>query len=239
VILSGDVHYGFAGAVQYRDRQDGVQRSARFVQCTSSALKNEERKTRILGGVPTVKRVPAMLGTRVEKVLARLTTPPSGAYLGWSGDSRPRRWPLRGKQTRSTPVILPEPLASSRRRLTEPDWRYRIDFVHGVGEPPVTSRSTPLHQKALQLRAESGWSFMQWIVGRNNLGDLEFLPGSTTSGEGADLVQQSLWFDKTSIRAGDVPVRLPYTVYQLPLDPPSARTETATNWHGDPPAMAS
>jgi hypothetical protein len=34
-------------------------------------------------------------------------------------------------------------------------------------------------------------------------------------------------------------VRLPYTVYQLPLEPPSARTETTTTWHEDPPAMAS
>jgi hypothetical protein len=239
VILSGDVHYGFAGAVQYRDRQDGVQRRARFVQCTSSSLKNEERKTRLLGGVPTVKRVPAMLGTRVEKFLTRRTTPPSGAYLAWSAHNRAhRRW-LPWKQTRSTPLILPEPLASTRCRLTEPDWRYRIDFVHDVGEPPVPSRSTPMHQKALQLRAKSGWSFMQWIVGRNNLGDLEFLPGNTSSGERADLVQQALWFDKTSIRAGDEPVRLPYTVYQLPLYPPAAHTETTTIWRGDPPAMAS
>jgi hypothetical protein len=238
VILSGDVHYGLAGAVQYRDWQDGVQRRAQFVQCTSSALKNEERKTRLLGGVPTVKRVPTMLGTRVEKLLTRLTTPPSGAYLGWSAHNRaPRRW-VPWKQTRSTPRILPEALASTRRRLNEPDWRYRLDFVHDVGEPPVPSRSTPLHQEALQLRDESGWSFMQWIVGRNNIGDLEFLPDNTSSGEGADLVQQSLWFDKTSIRAGDEPVRLPYTVYQMPLDPPPARTET-TIWHGAPTAMVS
>jgi hypothetical protein len=32
-------------------------------------------------------------------------------------------------------------------------------------------------------------------------------------------VRQSLWFDKTSIRAGGEPERLPYTVYDLPLDP--------------------
>jgi hypothetical protein len=35
-----------------------------------------------------------------------------------------------------------------------------------------------------------------------------------------DLVRQSLWFDKTSIRSGDEPERLPYTVYDLPLAPP-------------------
>jgi len=35
-----------------------------------------------------------------------------------------------------------------------------------------------------------------------------------------DLVRRSLWFDKTSIRSGGEPERLPYTVYDLPLAPP-------------------
>ena len=34
-----------------------------------------------------------------------------------------------------------------------------------------------------------------------------------------DLVRQSLWFDKTWIRTGPEPERLPYTVYDLPLAP--------------------
>jgi hypothetical protein len=34
------------------------------------------------------------------------------------------------------------------------------------------------------------------------------------------LVRRSLWFDKTSIRSGGEPERLPYTVYDLPLAPP-------------------
>jgi hypothetical protein len=224
VLLSGDVHYGFAGSVEYWDLHGEGRRSARFVQCTSSALKNEERKTRILGGVPTVKRIPAVLGARVEKFLTRLTTPPSRSFVGWSVDhgAAPRRL-LRWRRARSTPLVLPEPLASvRRRRRAEPDWRYRVQFLPDLGvEPPVPGRSAPLHQRAIELRAESGWSFMRCIVGRNNLGDVEFLATSRTS-QIPDLLQQSLWFDKTSIRAGGQPVRLPYTAYQLPLDPPSA-----------------
>jgi hypothetical protein len=219
VILSGDVHYGFGGSVSYWQRDDGVRREARFVQCTSSALKNEERKTRLLGGVPTVKRVPAALGARIERLLTRVTTPPSGAFLGWSGDNgaAPHRWP-RLRRARSAPLVLPEPLASARRRRTdEPDWGYRVEFLPDRGVvPPVPSRSAPLHDHALALRATSGWSFMNCIVGRNNLGDLEFLRSTRTCAT-PDVVQQSLWFDKTSIRASGEPVRLPYTVYQLPL----------------------
>jgi hypothetical protein len=58
VILSGDVRYGFAGSVAYWDRRDGV-----------------DRRTRLLGGVPTVVRVTTALGSRIERLLGRLTTP--------------------------------------------------------------------------------------------------------------------------------------------------------------------
>ena len=47
-----------------------------------------------------------------------------------------------------------------------------------------------------------------------------FLPGAGGEpGMAPDLVRQSLWFDKTSIRTGPEPERLPYTVYDLPLAP--------------------
>jgi hypothetical protein len=41
-----------------------------------------------------------------------------------------------------------------------------------------------------------------------------------------DLVRQSLWFDKTSIRSGSEPERLPYTIYDLPLAPPPPGGQT-------------
>ncbi|HET9556629.1 MAG TPA: hypothetical protein VFS70_05775, partial [Actinomycetota bacterium] len=108
------------------------------------------------------------------------------------------------------------------RLATEPHWSYQVDFQADAGtEPLVPGRSGAFHQRALQLRAENRWSFMHTIVGRNNLGDIEFLPGAGGEpGMAPDLVRQSLWFDKTSIRSGSEPERLPYTVYDLPLAPP-------------------
>ena len=38
--------------------------------------------------------------------------------------------------------------------------------------------------------------------------------------DGGQLVRQSLWFDKTTIRSDGEPERLPYTMHELPLDPP-------------------
>jgi hypothetical protein len=42
-----------------------------------------------------------------------------------------------------------------------------------------------------------------------------------------DLVRQSLWFDKTSIRWGSEPERLPCTVDDLPLAPPPPEGQVA------------
>jgi hypothetical protein len=227
VILSGDVHYGFAGSVAYWDRRDGGERRARFVQCTSTPLKNEDRRTRLLGGVPTVVQVPHALGKRIERLLGRLTTPPSVSFVGWSLDPHPRgrrHWKWVGRRRpRRTPYVLPASLVAAHRTLTAaPEWGYRLDFQADAGtEPLVPGRSGAFHHRALALRAENRWSFMHTIVGRNNLGDVEFLPGvGGEPGMAPDLVRQSLWFDKTSIRAGGEPERLPYTVYDLPLHPP-------------------
>ena len=133
VILSGDVHYGFAGAVDYRDLRG--RRRARFVQLTSSPLRNEELRSRLLGGVPTVSRVPAVLGTRVERVLNRVTTPPSVSWLGWPASRR--RW------RRSTaPLVLARTLAGVPDRLGEPDWTYTVDFGSDPRlDGPVPGRS--------------------------------------------------------------------------------------------------
>jgi hypothetical protein len=232
VILSGDVHYGFAGSVAYWDRRDGVERRARFVQCTSTPLKNEDRRTRLLGGVPTSMPVPGTIGTRIERLLGRLTTPPSVSYLGWSRDPHPRgrrRWWLGRRRSRRTPYVLPAPLAAAHRSATDPEWSYQIDFQADAGlEPLVPGRSGSFHQRALALRAENRFSFMHTIVGRNNLGDIEFLPGAGgRPGTSPDVVRQSLWFDKTSIRSGSEPERLPYTIYDLPLAPPGPDGQTA------------
>ena len=227
VILSGDVHYGFAGSVAYWDRRLGAERRARFVQCTSTPLKNEDRRTRLLGGVPTVVQVPHVLGKRIERLLGRLTRPPSVSFVGWSRDPHPRdrrRWKWVGpRRPRRMPYVLPTPLVAAHRTLiSEPEWGYRVDFQADAGtEPLVPGRSGALHHRALELRDENRWSFMYCVVGRNNLGDVEFLPGvGGEPGMAPDLVRQSLWFDKTSIRSGSEPERLPYTVYDLPLAPP-------------------
>ena len=74
---------------------------------------------------------------------------------------------------------------------------------------------------------------MHCIVGRNNLGDVEFLADRAGDvGGDPTVVRQSLWFDKTSILDRDEPARLPYTVYDLPLTlpPVTARPDGEGGW---------
>jgi hypothetical protein len=213
LILSGDVHYGFAAAVDYRNARDG--RSARFLQLTASPMRNEELRSRLLGGVPTVRQVPAFLGSRVERLVTRVTTPPSLSWLGWPASRR--RW----GRSRGDPLVLARTLAGLPDRLGEPAWSYTVDFGTQATVPGGAAdrgRSAAEHERARLLREQNDWSVMACVVGRNNLGDVEFLPPA--GGGPPAFVRQSLWFDKTSIRAGGEPERLPYTVYDLPLDPP-------------------
>jgi hypothetical protein len=113
--------------------------------------------------------------------------------------------------------VLPTPIGA--RVVRPPEWRYRVDFQSDAGAGfRLGGRTSGVHQEAMRLRAEYGWSFMHCIVGRNNLGDVEFLPTEgTRTGSPSYVVRQSLWFDKTSIRSGGEPARMPYTIYDLPL----------------------
>ena len=152
VILSGDVHYGFAGSVAYWDRRDGVRRQARFVQCTSTPLKNEDRRTRLLGGVPTVVKVPGVPRSRIERLLARLTTPPSLSFVGWPHDPHPRgrrRWWLGRRRSRRTPYVLPAPLAAAHRLATEPHWAL-------PGRLPGRRRRRAAGPRAARARSTTG-----------------------------------------------------------------------------------
>lgn len=70
VILSGDVHYGFSAAVWYWNRRNGIDSRAAMVQLCSSALRNEEVKTHLVGSLGSQE-----LRTLLEQKLGELSAP--------------------------------------------------------------------------------------------------------------------------------------------------------------------
>jgi hypothetical protein len=125
-------------------------------------------------------------------------------------------------RNRERPVVRVSSLSAPHRLVAQPAWRYRVNFQAGVGgHPSILGRSSADHERALRLRVAYGWSLMNYIVGRNNLGDVEFLHTASSQHDAVPgIARQSLWFDKTSIRVGHEAVRLPYTMYDLPLSMP-------------------
>jgi hypothetical protein len=147
-----------------------------------------------------------------------VTRPPSVTWLGWPAARR--RW----RRGTGTPLVLARTLAGVPARLGPPDWSYTVDFGGWSGAGSIAGAG-PEHLRARELREQHSWQFMQSVVGRNNLGDMQLLvPESAEAGvDCGSLVRQSLWFDKTTIRSGGEPERLPYTMHELPLDLPEEK----------------
>ena len=201
---------------------------ARFVQCTSTPLKNEDRRTRLLGGVPTVVQGPHLLGKRIERLLGRLTTPPSVSFVGWSRDPHPRgrrRWKWVGpRRPRRTPYVLPAALVAAHTTVvSEPEWGYQVDFQADAGiraaGPGPFGRLPPAGPASCGPRT----------AGRSCTASSAATTSATSSscpGSAAGRAWRPTWSasrcGSTRPRSGraDEPERLPYTVYDLPLAPP-------------------
>jgi hypothetical protein len=217
VILSGDVHYGFANSIEYWDFRSGQERRARLVQCTSSPFKGEDARTRIIGGVPVPGRVPAILGPGLRRAVGRVFSPRPIVRVGWSQPhTRVRR--VRQRGLFSTARTVTDALLGNRAPNRGPDWGYRINFIADRGtEPTLVGRTQPAIRRAIALRVSFGFSTMRTLVGRNNLGDVEFLRPANAAPDDI-VVRQSLWSIKGTIvtATGNV-APMPYTVLDVPF----------------------
>jgi hypothetical protein len=199
VLLSGDVHYGFAASLRYSakrpyhsgtDRTEGV--AAQFV---SSSLHNEASKTWVLHSVPGSARFP------------------HGRLLGWENRSRAElavaKEPVVGtvETVSGSPAIweyLPD-----KRVLLEPEWLCDIRWLsheHGEdaeprsrGAEPVSSPSDSDWGQALRQFGSAAanqvcnlthWGAGREVVGANNLGVLRFSWKAT----GERSASQTLWW---------------------------------------------
>ena len=238
LILSGDVHYGLSARVRYWDERTFAKRRASFVQFISSALKNEDFKTRELSILPYLK--------------------PTG-YLGWDtagphlgvGSSDIH---ARGSEDGKPPYMYKSKAHGPKESVSNPpQWRYSVEFLtdersaseRGVPDPrpvkiPLPVTSSPIdhiwvgtrlaleHQRILKNAS------MRSVVGVNNLAVVRFSTSEPGVNPPQIYVHQRSWF---RLKQGDEPK--PYTIHAAFLTVPEAADPkpTATAIEGAPPEL--
>lgn len=227
IFLSGDVHHGFAIRMQY-----GATKPYRFsgigthevemvaAQLTSSALKNQERKTRVLHnvGYVTMDRLPRTkggvgwnnTGGHKKKIGTVRNTfegfaDPFEYNKSKNGDPLIFNWG-------GGPVVVSSFGYDQHEELLDvdrpPDWFYRIDYLLAEHEVRKKAPFKPInvsvpHSKerleALQnylCMAENHkdyatkWGDGKEIVGLNNIGEVTF---NWNSGDDKTVVQKLWW----------------------------------------------
>jgi hypothetical protein len=223
VILSGDVHYGFAARLRYwADRPlDAPARQPQtthgvIAQLTASALKNESdfpptKLLHAIGFVPSPFTVPT-----IERG-------------GWN-DVPEVDVPFfsePGSEEKLKKVLHEDPVVLDRKALpagatvsSQPDWSYRINFMETARSasalltpPPAAwtrdeSMNIYVKQALKDLEALKEVPGRE-IVGLNNLGDVTF----DWSSSGAKLVIQKLWWNPPGVQCA------PYHSCTVSLDP--------------------
>jgi hypothetical protein len=213
LILSGDVHYGFAATLDYWDERDKRRpaQTARLVQLTASGTKNETFLTRTLGGASFAQQRAGFdqwwrwhAALALTLLGAGLTVLPTDhSVLGWETRGPWLRWEGHPLTPRGDPPLEPVPSTTADAIAVPPDWRYRIRFQvdrRDDGErrpqgapatPPIPQGVGPeqAYRLALVQRSRQRWSQMRRIVGRNNLGDVTFIWSDAER-----WVRQALWF---------------------------------------------
>lgn len=195
VILSGDVHYGFAARIHYRGhhpyqspKQDG-EIQAVMAHLTSSAFKNENVFTRFFhrwGYWPRLPWVWAWAGWHEKPQIH--TSRIRGRLKAFFQRYRSRS--LRNKPPLLNLANLPRGIEVSKR----PDWRYRIDFLAGKHNPDSN------------MTKPKGTREGRDIVGVNNFGVVRFDWPDDPNGR---KVLQELWWTNDS---GEVAPRTLFTV---------------------------
>ncbi|MFJ6572111.1 hypothetical protein ACIQNU_32375 [Streptomyces sp. NPDC091292] len=215
IALGGDVHYAFAARMSYRATAPytGTPGEVRGVlaQLTASSLKNQTSMTGVLHdhgynptlGLPHSRR--AGWANAAGRAVPVVTRGPDGGYGGSVLRETPAVYELSDVETLLSPV---------------PEWEYELEYYRhtdpdGVaprpGMPaPVSYPATGDRRAALAQYVQAAanhdgyrgaWGSGKEIVGRNNIGEIQF----GWDGQDAKSVVQTLWW------------RLPGTLRAAPL----------------------
>lgn len=137
VFLSGDVHFGCGGIMDYW--KTGEPKAARFIQFVSSGLKNQKFGSEQF-----------LIGGLIQKLLGSLFYP--GRRLGWKSKlglqlTNPggiRNPPKHRVRLRKEPVLLPtEGWPAGTTANKEPDWRWTLNIMKDERPDDTSAESRP------------------------------------------------------------------------------------------------
>ncbi len=175
IVLSGDIHYGFAAQLTYwQTSATGSEPPQWMVQFTASALKNAELKTRVLQ-----TKLKALLPERPRE------------WMGWqhppAQQELPRQWLWPWRRRPARPAT--QPRANSANLTPSPDWFYRIEWLRRqpAQAPAWGSQLTWLSHNRSGRKSQCLWPrWLRWVwtnrwlhegyevVGESNLGLVRF-----------------------------------------------------------------
>ncbi len=221
ILISGDVHYGFANRLEYWSdkhfESNGSNKThSTIVQLTASSFKNQSDKTKI--GIEVGTQNPHNKGYDGTK--NGLPTPKE--FWGFNNPSKGKKkigtesrvYPKSGAiiedwNSNAHPILVSN---SKKGTLTlNPDWVYRIDYFMHDCPPKNKARENSLlvtMHKEILVKAGFGsnlsaifylnhgqeygvWQGGKTIVGRNNIGEIFFEWGTNESDK---FVNQWLWW---------------------------------------------
>lgn len=215
VLLSGDVHYGFAARMRYSALAPHTAPGAPAelatmhvegvaAQLVSSSLKNEEGKTRFLHGIgyePALDRLPERRYVVWRNETGASVQVGNDLGYGWGGTGL-RPWKISGR-----PAV--GEVTETRVVTSPPQARVHVDFLkHNEADPVVPPRAVEARsvetpgsneqQVLAQYLAAAGnhqdylgpWGSGKEIVGRVNLGEVRFTWGA----DDRKSVSQTLWW---------------------------------------------
>lgn len=247
VLLSGDVHYAFTNNIAYF-RDDAMRPPARIVQLCSSALKNQDSQTTLIGGIGHTNLRVGWLGfteslhadlandlrDAMRTGIEQLPYEPGRSLRNLPPDLADLYFNLIIERRLSAPAVLPSGGWVSNQAfsimtslvqaggVSRTDWRYTVTFAVDTRTPTDRALTqAELNPAMTALDAET----REWvlddarsIVGYANLGQIRF---AADAGNPAARVTHRLFWYAQDLSGERLPVLMD-TVHEVPFTLPTA-----------------
>jgi len=217
ILLSGDVHYAFSNSVAYfrDDADNAIQSGSRILQLCSTSLKNEDKLTRLLGGIGHTfyqmdwlgfdrdlhLELKAAIQQNIEQLVLQLIDIHNP---GGNPDPAQICFNITALDRLSAPAVIPgagwyEPALSIVKKVAEEgtgtQWRYRTSFARDQRNDSQRETEMQLLNSPLPHIDSETRSFLlnnaRDVIGYGTIGRIYFSGGS---GQEEQVTHQLFWY---------------------------------------------